>query len=151
MAYTYYNITDINAVVLLPTKEDIKSIYFTTVSSENVYLYLFINNNNLSSSADSGRYYKVDDEERYYIVKRLKLPVGATFILEEEDLIYEPRFQLLIQLSPLDGSSVVPEVDVIIRNKYDVQDGKKYTRSDYVTKPIPTIKNVTLDDEHTLT
>ena len=157
MANIYHNITGVNAEVLLQTKEDIKSIYFTPISTSKLFLSVFINYDasvsDNEAKVDDGVSYKETGEERYYIIRLVRLQPGVTFILEEEDLIYDPKFKLSVQLTKVntDGGEPTPEVDLVIRNKYNKQNFEKPYQSPVRkgAKPFKDSANVILDDKYT--
>ena len=155
MANIYHNITGVNSEVLLQTKEDIKSIYFTPISTSKLFLSVFINYDasvsDNEAKVDDGVSYKETGEERYYIIRLVRLQPGATFILEEEDLIYDLKFKLVVQLTKVDGGDPTPEVDLVIRNKSNAQYLEKPYQSPVRkgAKPFKDSANVILDDKYT--
>ena len=115
MAYIYKNITGSRAHTILQGHYYLKNIHLTNIhatdsvkvdiSLQDTYPGTLYTDPNLS----------VAKPYDYYIIKNLRIPYGASLILEEKDLEYDTNYNLVIKLSESDST-----VDMIIRDTSDI-------------------------------
>ena len=129
MGHVYKNITTTDATLLSPVSLDqggsgpvvYNKIYIVNTSASYKYsVDLYITR--VIRSADEDRSYVGQNgnwnalattTETYYIIKTVKLPVGATLVLEEDDLLVNFKdYDFYIKINDITGSGVTVDVHI---------------------------------------
>ena len=137
MIYKYRNITNTDATLLSPTAiadggsgdiiYDSISILNTSASynySVDLYITRTLNNKDESRqyvgqagpSGASEFNTLGTTTNTYYLIKTVKIPVGATLVLEKNDLVFDvKKYDLYIKVNDITGSGVTVDVNMNLK------------------------------------
>jgi hypothetical protein len=92
------------------------NVHLTDKAVIDLYIFRTLYNDILLPGAIDGQTTKTAiGTEKFYMIKNLSIPVGATLILEKEDIIIDYiNYQIFIELNAVDS-----EVDVILYESAD--------------------------------
>lgn len=125
MGYIYKNIKNVTSELLLNRsdfdKKPIQNITICNTYTDTVkvglyfYYYELVSDPNRTGETptESRDWTKIEREETYYIIKNVEIPVGTTFKLDKEDILFDDTNPRYILYLVIDNSSHT--VDVIIK------------------------------------